>query len=56
MPRFSDDDYIDYCVLEASMIKHNQDEAAAGERERKKAERQQWQKGEPGSGGFPGGH
>lgn len=40
IPRFSDDDFIDYCVIEAISLKVRKQEADA----KKKAERDQWKK------------
>lgn len=40
MPRFSDDDVIDYMVLEAVVIKSRAEEEKAA----KKAKRKEWQK------------
>lgn len=41
----SDDDYIDYCVMEAVVAKAAQEDREAA----KKAEREQWKRGTPGT-------
>lgn len=40
IPRFSDDDYVDYCIIEAISLKVRKAEAEA----RKKQERDEWKK------------
>lgn len=42
IPRFSDDDYVDYCVIEAISLKVLKEEA----KERKAQEREAWKKQE----------
>lgn len=50
MPRFSDDDVIDFQVAEAVTLRRLQSDASVVEQQRQKQRVEEWRKQKPGSG------